>query len=49
MSTHSSSSKRITRSASKYAAKENPEYNATEPYETTEILETPNTKKAKKI
>jgi hypothetical protein len=47
MSTHSSSSKRTTRSASKYAAKENPEYNSTEPYETTEILETPNTKKAK--
>jgi hypothetical protein len=48
MSTHSSSSKRITRSASKYAAKENPEYNTTEPYETTENLDIPNTKKAKK-
>jgi hypothetical protein len=48
MSTHSSSSKRITRSASKYATKENLEYNATEPYETTENIETNNNKKAKK-
>jgi hypothetical protein len=48
MSIHSSSNKRITRSASKYADKENPEYNATEPYETTENANTPNNKKAKK-
>jgi hypothetical protein len=48
MLTHSSSNKRITRSASKYADKENPEYNATEPYETIENTETPNNKKAKK-
>jgi hypothetical protein len=48
MSIHSSSNKRTTRSASKYAAKENLEYNATEPYETIENLETSNNKKAKK-
>jgi hypothetical protein len=48
MSTHFSSSKRITRSASKYTDKENPEYNATEPYETIDNTETPNNKKAKK-
>jgi hypothetical protein len=49
MSTHSSSSKRITRSSSKYAEKENVEYNATEPYETLEHTETlnNNNKKAK--
>jgi hypothetical protein len=49
MSTHSSSNKRITRSVSKYADKENPEYNDIEPYETIENTETPNNKKAKKI